>query len=611
MVGIVGYTKFKILPNEKQIKEMAENIKTNANQSIVYFSNELVDVALIAYTELNSCRNAVNEDGRINVFVYGKIYGYPKDLEMLKIMGHKFQDDRNVAEFVCHAYEEYGEDAFCNLNGSFCLVISNMNSREVVIVTDKFGTRPIYYAFQNGELIFSSHSRAILHYPSFLKELNEKTLVKFLMFGKIGILGDETWFKGIKLMPPASILKFDGVNLIIKKYWDLEYHSELKEREAVDLLTKRFVKAVNVRADSVSEGLCLMLSGGLDSRSVLAALSTRNLQKVTAVTFGTKNCDDIIIAKMIAKKLGVKHLVIEYDPDELVKYAKDVVYLTEGQDTVNVAFIPYVAEKLRKMGFKYFLQGYMFDLLLGGSFLSKEIFNAKTFSDLATILATKYMLFSLKEIKNLLNAQLQKYISSVLDEFYKLIENSRGDSFANLSDYFAITTRVRRYTLMGSILNRYFLEELLPTIDKDVIDIIRRIPPELRFNHYLYRKFLINLNSDLSKIPYQKTLIPPIFPHMLWRLTSLLLMLNRIAKGKLAKHTFFDFDEILRTSNNWRKLVTETLLNDESLAYKRGYLNKEFVKRLVSVHYSGKNCGEKLAFLITFELFLRIFFQNE
>ncbi|MCC6018708.1 MAG: hypothetical protein LM601_06740 [Candidatus Verstraetearchaeota archaeon] len=174
MVGIVGYTKFKTLPNEKQIKEMAENVETNACQSIACFSNELVDVALISYTELGSCRNAVNEDGRINVFVYGKIYEYTKKLEMLKIKGHRFQDDENVAEFICHAYEEYGEDAFRNLNGSFCLVISNMNNHEVLIVTDMFGTRPIYYAFQNGELIFSSHSRAILSYPSFPKELKRK-----------------------------------------------------------------------------------------------------------------------------------------------------------------------------------------------------------------------------------------------------------------------------------------------------------------------------------------------------------------------------------------------------------------------------------------------------
>jgi hypothetical protein len=54
----------------------------------------------------------------------------------------------------------------------------------------------------------------------------------------------------------------------------------------------------------------------------------------------------------------------------------------------------------------------------------------------------------------------------------------------------------------------------------------------------------------------------------------------------------------------------ETLLNSESLAYKFGYLNKDFVKKIVEAHYSEKNYGEKLAFLITFELFLRIFFQS-
>jgi len=115
----------------------------------------------------------------------------------------------------------------------------------------------------------------------------------------------------------------------------------------------------------------------------------------------------------------------------------------------------------------------------------------------------------------------------------------------------------------------------------------------------------------LAKIPYQRTLIPAIFPRPLWRLGSLLLILNKIVKGKLFKHHYFDFDEILRTLNNWKKLIGETLLNNESLVYKLGYLNKDFVEKLVKAHYSGENYGEKLAFLITFELFLRIFFQSE
>jgi hypothetical protein len=141
-------------------------------------------------------------------------------------------------------------------------------------------------------------------------------------------------------------------------------------------------------------------------------------------------------------------------------------------------------------------------------------------------------------------------------------------------------------------------------------EVIRKIPPELRFNHHLYREFLIRLNPDCVKIPYQKTLVPPIFPHMLWRLGYLLLILNRIVKGKLVKHKYFDFDKILCTSNNWKKLIRETLLNGESLAYRLGYFNKDFIKKLIEAQYSEKNYDEKLAFLITFKLLLRIFKVN-
>ena len=617
MVGIVGYTKFKTLPNGMQIKEMAENVKTNAGQSIVYSSNELVDIALIAYTELGSCRNAVNEDGRINVFVYGKIYGYAKELEMLKIKGHRFQDDENVAEFICHAYEEYGEDAFRDLNGSFCLVISNMNGHEVFIVTDMFGTRPIYYAFQNGELIFSSHSRAILRYPSFPKELNEKTLVKFLMFGKIGILGDETWFKGIKLMPPASILKFDGVNLIIKKYWDLEYLANPRDKkEIVGDLLKALKKAVNIRVEDLN-GVSVLLSGGLDSRSVLGAIDKKQLNKITAVTFGVSKCDDITIAKNVTRELCVKHLVIEYTPDELAEFAKDVVTLTDGQDTVNVSYIPFVANLIKERGIRYHLQGYMFDLLLGGSFLSKEFFRIKSYSEFLQALERKYSLFQPSELKKLLAEKLQKYVPSARKELAKLAYEAKGDSFPNKADYFAINTRVRRYTLMGSVLFREFIEELLPTVDNDVIKIISQIPPRLRFNYFVYREFLLTLNRELAKIPYQKTHLPPIIPTRLWCLSFVVQllkqMIDRISMGKIRyTHTYFNFNEILRTSPAWIKLLKETLMNKNSLIYRLGYLNKSYVSILINEHLVGrKDNGEKLAFLISLELFLQSFFLNE
>jgi len=601
MTGIVGYACADKLDVEP-LETMINSIKHRDDCMIDKFYGSWLRISRIHLGIFDSKKQPIfNEDKTLGIVMYGKIH-------------NEYERGFDDATYILREFESRGSKIFEELNGTFAMAIFDDQKRELLLVTDRFGTRPLYYALREGTLIFSSHSRAILKYPVFPRDLNERTLVKFLMFGRIGILGDETWFKGINLMPPASILKFNGRNLTLERYWDLEYQCELDEKKAVPLLVKKFRKAVNSWAESVVDGLCLMLSGGLDSRSVLETLNVENLRKVTAVTFGTRDCDDVAIAKIVAKKFGVKHSVITYDPNELVKYAEDVVYLTDGQDTVNVAFIPYVAEKLKKMGFKCFLQGYMFDLTLGGSFLSKEALNSSSLSSFINHLVSKYSVFSIEEMKKLLNPKLHGLLNSVLKEFYEIAANSRGDCSGNRNDYFAINTRVRRYTLMGSVINRYFLEELLPTIDKDLIDVIRRIPPHLRFNHKIYRKFLISLNPELAKIPYQKTLLPPIIPTSLWCFSHIihLLMkfLQKISKGRIGySHTYFDFNNIIRYSKPWKKLVEDALLNEISEIYKRNLINKDYVNEIVRDHMNGKNNGEKIAFLISLELVLRLFFS--
>jgi len=589
MVGIVGFTKFSLTaPLNSPIEAMAKSITTGVHQQARLYLDNFMEAACVSLRGCSHCFDFRSEDGSVYAIVYGSIFG----------------NTVNPAERLVQTYE-YGKEALSKLNGSFCGVILMRNVPQVILITDRFGSRPLYYAFRDGDIIFSSHARGILSYP-FPRKLNERTLVKFLLYGKVGILGDDTWFEGIKLLPPASILTFpSNGKYTIERYWDLEYFSELSKKDAIESICKAFKRAVNKMVNNTTGNVAVMLSGGLDSRSIVAALSTKNRRRITAVTFGVKGCDDISIAQKVTQRLGVSHIIIEYEPDELSKYAEKVVYLTEGQDTVNVSYLPYVAEQMNRRGLSWYLQGFMFDLLLGGSFLSKEFFESNDFIE---VLEKKCRLFEFQEIKELLNKRLLHLIPSVRKEFIELAKESKGDSPANKVDYFFIHTRVRRYTLMGSVILREFCEEILPTIDNEVIEVIRKIPPELRFNYRLYREFLLRLDSSLAKIPYQKTLIPPIFPHWLWRLGYLPLILNRIIKGRLVKHTYFDFNEILRTSSHWKKLIRETLLNNKSLAYELGYINKEFVEKLVRAHYSGKDFGEKLAFLITFELLLRVFF---
>lgn len=68
---------------------------------------------------------------------------------------------------------------------------------------------------------------------------------------------------------------------------------------------------------------------------------------------------------------------------------------------------------------------------------------------------------------------------------------------------------------MGSIIGREFVEESLPTIDNEVIDVITKVPPEYRYGHGLYRKFLSALSKELASIPYVKTMVRANVPRYL------------------------------------------------------------------------------------------------
>jgi len=617
MVGLVGYTKHhsSSLKTRPELEDMIRSIKTNPQQNVNYFTHEFTDVAMVTLPTSNFHSYTYNEDGSMFSIIYGKIYNYNNEVQILKNKGHKFRDVSNDAEFILHSYEQNGDVIFRELNGSFVIVISN--GSKLMLITDRFCTRPLYYALKDDELIFSSYARAILEYP-FPKYFSERTLVKYLLYGGLGILGDDTWFKNIKYLPSSSILTYRNDECKIKKYWELLFVAQpMYEKDIIGKLANKFEISVNTRVSTAEGRGCVFLSGGLDSRLVLSFLNKTNLRRIFAITFGTKHCDEISIAKMVTKKLNVKHKVIEYEPCDCVKYVKDTIYLTDGLNIVSVSFIPYVCEKLMNEGVYWSTQGLALDMTLGGSFLDKKLFYIKNYNEFVFELEKKFTIYESNELKDLLNERLHKYISIAKKEFNELAEQAKGDNFPNKADYFTINTRVQRFTLMGSVITREYIEELFPTIDNDLIEIIRKIPPELRYNHNIYRKFLNNINIELAKIPYQKTSIPPIYPLPLWFLSTRLSRIwrktiKKLSRGKIKYvHTYFNYNEIIRVSREWKKLVEETIINESSLIYKLQLLKRSQVKQIVDKHMKEiENNGEKIIYLISIELFLQRYFKN-
>jgi len=167
---------------------------------------------------------------------------------------------------------------------------------------------------------------------------------------------------------------------------------------------------------------------------------------------------------------------------------------------------------------------------------------------------------------------------------------------------------------------RAVIEIAHPTADNDFIDVVSKVPPELRMRHRIFRKFILKLSRELAEIPYNQNMIRPSAPLFHWRVGFVYLYIKELIKKKIWRlskgHVFLrnkrscvNFDEWFRVDEKWQKFFKELLLNKESQCQK--FMNEKYLKQLVSNQISGRRDNSlKLLHIATLEIFLRQFFAN-
>ena len=365
----------------------------------------------------------------------------------------------------------------------------------------------------------------------------------------------------------------------------------------------------------------ISLSGGLDSRCIIGA--TDKSKDMYAYTFGMKGSDEIQIARQVVKEAKrnyplLQHKVIEIYPEILIETAKETICLSEGMDIISVAYLPFVYKKMKEL-IDVSFTGLAGDLLLGGSYLSKQLFSIKRDSEVINYIIKKMCNFSEYTLRDLFNnnyySKAKEFGDGIVKEIFDTIDE---DHPANRTDHFFLQTHVRRFTLMGSIIMWSQVEELIPTFDNHFIDLVLTIPPEWRFNYHIYLQFLKKLSPELARISYQRIMVSPYSPRFIWSMSRYILgaqhrirrILWNYSRGKITipyRHCFVDIEQWLRSNTYWRNFTRETLLSKKSLS--RAYFNSDYIKKLITEHEFGKfDHTQKLAYLISIELFLKEFF---
>ncbi|KAF5437635.1 asparagine synthase (glutamine-hydrolyzing) [Candidatus Methanophagaceae archaeon] len=620
MPGIVGIISSNV--DNELLEQMISSLRHEKWYKVDKYLDSFFGIARVHLGIFNPEPQPIfNEDKSLCIFMDGKIYGYDDEMNELKSEGYKFSVG-NDPEFCLHIYEYYGIDFVKKINGDFVIAICDLKEEKLLLANDRYGLRPHYYAINNGKLLFTPEVKAILLDKNFKKELNDETVADFFAFGEI--LGNKTFLKGIEVLPPASILTYDRGIISIKQYWDFNYEPDYSktEDEFVDELVETFKKAVAIRMkDNYRYGVAL--SGGLDSRSVVAAIEKDKRKDVFAFTFGPLDCNEVKIAKNVADIAGMKHKIIEITPELIIDNAENEILYSDGMDYIGVSFIPPVCRVVKdNNNIDVVFDGFAFDLTLGGSYLTDEIVNTKNKDELLKILYAKQRFFSEIELNKLFIVdyynKIRHYPLNSFEKEFKVVKETHP---GNCCDYLFLQNHVRRWTIGGQILERFCIEDSVPTYDNNLIDVILKIPPELRLNHCIYRKFLKKLSPELASFIYDKNMIRADAPLILWKAGAIYQRIGnklkrqiwKLSKGKIfipGKRTYVEFNDWLRTNENWKIFFKDLLLDKNAMS--KTYFNQDYIKTLIREHEKGKkNNAQKILYLASFELFLRLFMNKD
>ncbi len=270
-----------------------------------------------------------NEDKCVHIVVNGEFYDFERIRNELEQLGHVFRT-RSDSEIALHLYEEYGTACLSRLRGEFAFVLWDQNNQTLFAARDRFGIKPLYYSWHDGQLYLGSEVKALC-----AAGVPAQWDLDTLMTGP-GLAPDRSHFAGISQVPPGHFLLANKTGIKTVSYWDIEYplatdtRGHRDEREDVEQLEEIIHRAVKLRLRADVPVACY-LSGGIDSCAVLGIASQHSSKPIKAYTlsFDHADYDERSLAEAQARLSGADFFPIEIRSEHLATHFEEAIWHAE------------------------------------------------------------------------------------------------------------------------------------------------------------------------------------------------------------------------------------------------------------------------------------------
>jgi asparagine synthase (glutamine-hydrolysing) len=297
-----------------------------------------------------------NEDAMVWVAFNGEIYNHA-DIrrELQQIGGHQWKTDHSDTEVILHGFEEWGIDCIHRFRGMFAIALWDARRRELWLIRDRIGIKPVYYSLHHGRITFASEIKALLKDPEQERAINEEALYHYLSF--LTTPAPATLFKGIHKLSPGSWLRVreDGSTQEFR-YWDVLEQTQplvnISENEIAERLVEELRTAVNLRKVSdVPVGV--FLSGGIDSSVNTALFSQGESRPVKCFSIGYEGeyqsyQNELHYARSMASFAGAEYHERLLTQQDLLDFLPRMVYLQDEPIADPVCVPLYYVSKLAR-----------------------------------------------------------------------------------------------------------------------------------------------------------------------------------------------------------------------------------------------------------------------
>ena len=379
-------------------------------------------------------------------------------------------------------------------NGTFCVVHYQPRTGTVYLIADKLGIRPLYFWMDDNLIVFASALRILEEFPLVLKRMDLRAVTEIAALG--APLADRTPYAGISLLKAAEIVKVTNEGISRSCYWRGDEIRTESDSELVRLGTvyERFQAAIK-RRNRNDEATAAYLSGGLDSRCIVAALC-HNGVRVRTVNFARPGTQDYYFGNDFAEKIGSAHESIPKErgdsiPDYSSLMAEALGRSSHGQVSAKRPQLVWSGEGG--------------SVLLGQVHLSESIVALMRAGNIDGAIEEYLQREQAHVPPKLFRAEILEGLRDVIKQGIReeLSESHAEDSGRNFALFLMHNDQRRKLMRHFESIDLHRLEFQLPFFDGGVLASIIATPLDWCLRHRLYNKWLSLFPAAVTSVPWQ------------------------------------------------------------------------------------------------------------